>query len=189
MVEERLSLMYSVLMDIVGLLNYLGITKEAVVPQIFVLVVFYFWLIRPKANKFQDDASTIKGAVIELQTFLSNKHKMSFNQLINMVGQSNSPIVLRDSFKPLINKSNLDKQVKKKTPKLLKWLRLKMPENGLDAQDQILNLTTTTEIDKYLDLNEFRQNAYLDGKTRAEADVILAVYLFGKLIPELFPDN
>ena len=176
-------------MDIIAALNYFGITKETIIPQVVVIGLFYWLIIRGALNKFKDDLGTVKSCIIQLQEFLKLKYKADFSQLILQVGQSNSPIVLKKKFVPLVNNSGLGKQIEGKLPELVSWLKSQKPKNGLDAQDSILNLFTNNTIGKYLDLPDYKKLAYERGMTGRAAEVIVAVYLFEKLIPQIFPEK
>jgi hypothetical protein len=177
--------------DIIDIFNFLGITVKGLVnliPLFLGLLVFYYFLSKG-INKVKDRVEGIEKAVIEIQTILRNKHS-TIQQSIGTYGKSNSPISLKDEFRKFIAETNLGEQIKEKEESLLKWLRDQGPQTGLDAQDSIANLVASDEISKYLDLKEYKQYLYKNGKTSEDADGILAVYLFEVLIPALnIPDG
>jgi hypothetical protein len=104
-------------------------------------------------------------------------------------GEANSPIVLKEEFKPLVNDSGLKKQIEEKKEKLVSWLKSEDPKTGLDAQDKITDFVVSGEIDKYLDLTAFKELLYKSGKSSTDFYAIISVYLFEILIPELFPSE
>ena len=174
---------------IISILTYFGITKETIVPPLLIAVIFFF-LIRTTVNKALKDLSQLNLCIVEIQTFLRSKYKnISFEQIINVYGQANSPIVLKDQYLPFITKVGLDKQIENKKSELIIWLRKQKPKTGIDAQDFIYNLVTTNEIENYLDLTAYKQNLYKNGKTAIDVEAILGIYLFGILIPTLFPPS
>ena len=176
-------------MDIINtllnILTYLGITKESIIPPLLIAVLFYF-VIRKTVNKALKDLSQLNLCIVEIQTFLRSKYKnISFEQIINVYGQANSPIVLKKEFVHFVTDVELDKQIEKNKVKLAKWLKKTKPNTGIDAQERIVNLVESDQVEKYLNLTKFKQNLYLKGKTIVDANGILAVYLFEILIPEL----
>ncbi len=169
----------------ISFLTYFGITKETIVPPLLVAGIFYLLIIK-SVNKALKDLSQLNLCIVEIQTFLKSKYKnINFGQIINIYGQANSPIVLKDEFKHFITDTKLDKQIEENKPKLLKWLKTTKPATGIDAQQSIINFVESEEVDNYLNLVNYKQNLYLKGKTIIDANGILAVYLFEALIPEL----
>jgi hypothetical protein len=133
---------------------------------------------------------SLNECVNEIQTVLKAKLKdVEFDKkTMSTYGKSNSPMVLRDEFRPLVKESGLEAEVKKNKSRLVKWLKAQKPKTGLDAQDEIINLVASQEIEKYLSLDEYKQYIYKEGKLTQDAKVILAIYLFEQIIPEVIPD-
>lgn len=175
--------------EVINILAYLGITKETVIPLVLVFGAFYFLLIRPKINRLDNDMNGICNAVNEIQTLLRQKFHLTFTQtLMNKYGQANSPIRLKSEYMHYITDVALDKQIKKKLPQLVEWLKKEKPATGLDAQEDIFNFVASKQIDRILDLEKYKQNLYEKGKTINDADAILGVYLFEVLIPEVIKE-
>lgn len=134
------------------------------------------------------DTSFIKGKVTTIEKLLTSM--FSGTEFAKKYGIAHSPIVLKDELRRFITESQLDKQIAKKENDLVKWLKAQKPKTGLDAQEDIANLVVSNEILKYLDLTQYRQNLYQQGKTSEDALGILGVYLFEVLIPKLnLPDG
>ncbi|MDA1079129.1 MAG: hypothetical protein O2840_00340 [bacterium] len=173
------------LSELISLLSYLGITAQSVVP-IGIVGFFLWWSLSKKLAQVEDRTADIEKSVVEIQGILTNKYRLKFQQSIaSKYGKSNSPIVLKSTFKPFITKPKLDKQIETKKPQLLEWLEDQEPQTGLDAQDAISALVLSDEIDHFLDLKSYKQYLYEQGKTSEDAQGILILYLFEVLIPEL----
>jgi len=167
-----------------------------------ILGIFLYKLIKNDLDKVSGNIKTvgnrvidIEGCVTEIQSCLKIKYpRLALQRTIPMYSQSASPIVLKDDFKIFITAPGMDKQIAEKKNELLEWLKGKNSETGLDAQDYIADLVSSDEIERFLDLSEYKNNLYQKGKTSEAASGILAVYLFQVLIPELHlpekkPDN
>lgn len=167
--------------------NYFGITKERIVPLVLVSAVLYL-LLRKLITDVKSDVDNTKLCVVEMRTIMKTKWKgLSFDQAIKGYGEAHSPVVLRDEFKHFITDVGLDKQIESKKNELLEWLKKQEPKTGIDAQDDIYDFVVSKEIDKYLDLTKYKENLYQKGKTVIDSEAIVGIYLFGVLIPELFP--
>lgn len=97
-------------------------------------------------------------------------------------------MVLKDEFKQYVTKTSIETQVENKRGELINWLKEQKPDTGIDAQDRISNLVISGEIEKFLDLTQYKQYLYKKGKTLKDMHGILTVYLFEKLIPKIFSD-
>lgn len=173
------------LSELISLLTYLGITPQSIIP-LLIVGFFLWWSLSKKMSQVEDRTADIEKSVVEIQGILTNKYRLKFQQSIaSKYGKANSPVVLKDTYKPFITKPKLDKQIEEKKPQLLEWLEDQEPQTGLDAQDAISALVLSDEIDTFLDLNEYKQNLYQKGKTSEDAQGILILYLFEVLIPEL----
>lgn len=170
--------------DFTGLLQYLGITPDKVVP-LLVLGFFAYLYLSKRLSKFSKDISKITSAVVEIQTIIVNNLKLTLQQSIGRYGDANSPIVLKEELKPFITKTDINKQVLGKLDDLVGWLKKQNPNTGIDAQNMIIGLVTSKEIEKYLDLTKYKQYLYKKGKTSQDVDGILSVYLFEILIPKV----
>ena len=134
------------------------------------------------------DTTFIKGKVTTIEKLLTSM--FSGTQLAGKFGVAKSPIVLKDDLKKFITDPKIDEQVKSKEKELIDWLKTQIPKTGLDAQDDIAQLVISNKIADYLDLTNYRQNLYKNGKTSEDAVGILVVYLFQELIPKLgLPDK
>jgi len=123
-------------------------------------------------------------AVIEIQTSLRSAWQgFDFKQQIKPYITTLSPITLNETFKPYITNVGLDKQIEKQKKRLTTWLKKHKPSTGIDAQDKIDRLVLSGEIERYLDLKEYKTNLYKNGKSSMDASGILAVYLYEVLIP------
>ena len=171
----------------IGAFEYLGITKERVIPNLIMSVIVY-WLLAKKVDKFNNTLERIKQSILEIHTTLKAKLKVDFDQTIDKYGQANSPMVLKDEFKQYVTKTSIETQVENKRGELINWLKEQKPDTGIDAQDRISNLVISGEIEKFLDLTQYKQYLYKKGKTLKDMHGILTVYLFEKLIPKIFSD-
>lgn len=124
--------------------------------------------------------------VDEIQTILRNKYRSMTltKETISIYGKANSPIVLRDEFRPYVKDSGLDQEIEKRKTKLVEWLKSKKPKTGLDAQSYILDLVYSDKIDEIIDTKKFKDFLYKKGKIPQDFYVILAIYLFEIIIPE-----
>lgn len=138
-------------------------------------------------NPIRTSIQSLNHAVVEIQTILKDRGDIECKQHISILeyGQANSPISLKNVYKPIVIKSGLDENISVNSNKLVAWLKKQNPKTGLDAQDQIIKFVTTGEVEKYLDLTMYKQYLYEHGKTSHDADGILTVYLFEKIIPKL----
>jgi len=172
--------------DVTGLLQYLGITPDRIVPLLVFGFIVYLLLSR-KLGIFSKEINKVINAIIEIQAILRNNLKFTLQQNINQYGTPGSPIVLKNEFRQFIIKPKLDQQVTEKIEELTEWMKKQNPKTGIDAQNKISGLVISPEINKYLDLTKYKQYLYTKGKTSRDAYGILAVYLFEVLIPRLFP--
>ena len=128
---------------------------------------------------------SLNHAVIEIQDFIKDSAQKTFEHRIEPFGYAMSPIVLKNDFRHFVEKSNIAKQIKEKEKELAKWLSDKKPDTGLDAQKEINALVTSTDIEKFIDLKNYKQYVYEHGKDSSAAMGILAVYLYEKIIPKV----
>lgn len=133
----------------------------------------------------------LNSCVNELQSVLKNRYKniQLVKETIEFYGVANSPIVLKDEFRPFIQESGIGSQIEEKKSKLVELVRIYTPATGLDAQNAIYDLVLSDKIDKVVDTTEFKKILYERGKTAKDYYLILAVYLFEAIIPELFPES
>ena len=130
----------------------------------------------------------LEKAIVEIQTILRTKWNLCVEQPLSVdFGQVHSPIVLKDEFLPFIVDSGLKKQIDEKLEPLVEWLKSQSPKTGLDAQSQIIDFVVSEKISDYLDLTVYKQYLYQKGKSSRDAYGMLAVYLYGVLIPRVFP--
>lgn len=132
---------------------------------------------------------SLNHAVIEIQDFIKDSAQKTFEHRIEPFGFATSPIVLKNDFRHFVEKSDIAKQVKKKEKKLIKYLKDKKPETGLDAQKEINTLVTSAEIEKFIDLKNYKQYVYEHGKDSGAAMAILAVYLYETIIPSVIRET
>lgn len=141
-----------------------------------------------KFEKVDKRFNCLEKAIVEIQTILRTKWKLCVEQPISVdFGQAHSPVVLRDEFLPYLTETGLDKQIEDKIEPLTKWLSDQNPKTGLDAQDVLTDFVVSERINEFLDLTNYKQDLYQKGKSIRDAYGILAVYLFGVLIPRIFP--
>lgn len=134
---------------------------------------------------------SLNSCVDELQTILRNRNKgMNFTkETIGIYGRAKSPIVLKDEFRELVQETGLQEQITQNKEALVRWLREKNPETGLDAQGYISDLIVTEEVDAFLDTKAFKEYLYEHGKSAQDYYGILMVYLFETIIPEVLREN
>lgn len=136
-----------------------------------------------------DKLGKIDKTLIEITTFLRGQFKTVIGESMGIYGQSNSPIVLKKDFRPLVEESGLKQQVDDNESKLVEWLKSKKPKTGLDAQNYILDLVSTDKLQEYIDTNTFKQHLYKKGLTTAAYYGILGVYLFERIIPKVISEK
>lgn len=175
--------------EIIKIAASYGFTLDKLLP--LVVVSFFLYLaIRGTVKKVDDRVKDVEDCIIEIQTFVKNRFpKAILERTISQYGHANSPVILKEQFLPFITDVGLDKQIEDKKEGLIKWLKEQNPKTGIDAQEDIFNFVVSKEIDKYLDLIDYKQNLYIKGKTSNDVEAILGIYLFGILIPELFPEK
>lgn len=175
--------------EIIKFLASYGFTRQNVAPLFLISVILYL-LIKKAIDGVKSDVDNTKLCVVEMRSIMKLKLKgISFEQAVKGYGIANSPIVLKDEFRHFITDVGLDKQIEKKKDEFIKWLKKEEPKTGIDAQEDIYNFVVTKEIEKYVDLTEYKQNLYKNGKSSIDVEAILGIYLFGVLIPELFPEE
>lgn len=163
---------------------------------VFVVIGFFIYLgsIKQRFLSLEKDVRKILSAVgglnecvNEMQSSLRAKFRtLTFTkETISIYGEENSPIVLKEKFKPLVKKSGLEREIEDNKSKLTKWLESKKPETGLDAQNYIYEFVVSGEINKYIDTTTFKEYLYRNGKSSQDYEAILGVYLFEKIIPEV----
>ena len=175
--------------QVVDIFASYGFTLNNIAP-LFVLagVLFYFInkSIKSHIKVTKNRVKNIEHCVIEMSTIIRTEFpNITLSHTISDYGQSNSPIVLRDEFRPFIKEPELDKLIEEKESDLVKWLKSEKPKTGLDAQDDIANFVAFDEVSEYIDLTKYKQYLYRKGKTSHDADGILTLYLFEVLIPKL----
>lgn len=177
------------LKDLVYWLGYFGITKERITPLAIGFGLLYY-LLQKLIKEVKSDVDNTKLCVVEMRSIMKVKLKgISFEQAIKGYGEAKSPVVLKDEFKHFITDVGLDKQIEGKKEELIEWLKKQEPKTGIDAQDDIYDFVVSKEIEKYLDLTKYKENLYQKGKTAIDVEAIVGIYLFGVLIPELFPEK
>lgn len=173
------------LSELLGFLQYYGFTPSSVAPLFVAGVVLYFFFMKG-LQKIENRTDDIEKCIVEIESILSNKYRIQFRQgIANKYGKSNSPVVLKKEYRDLIKETDLTAQVDHSLSLLISWLKDKKPKTGLDAQDYIFDLVVSGEIEKYIDLTNFKQHLYETGKTSEDAEGILTIYLFEKLIPKV----
>ena len=102
-------------------------------------------------------------------------------------GESDSPLRLKTEYKKILESSNLDEQIKVKENELIQFVQNLKPFDELDAQtviDQNIN-----EIVKWFDLADFRKKVYDGGLSVETVPLLINLYLYEIIIPELkFPE-
>jgi len=174
---------------VLGLLDYLGLTKEAVVPLLIFGFIGYLLLVRKidsKINPLTKAIQKLNHAVVELQTFLRVKYtSVSFEHRISPFSKSMSPIVLKPQYKHFVKQPGIIKQVTDKEDDLVNWLKGQKPSTGLDAQREINHLIESGQVEKFLNLKKYKSYVYQKGRTLIDANGILAVYLYEAIIPKV----
>jgi hypothetical protein len=129
----------------------------------------------------------LNSCVQEIQSILKNKYKTLslIQETIDLYGQSNSPVILRDEFRPFILKSGIDQQVEENKKKLVQFLEKQKPATGLDAQNILFELVVSDAITNYIHTKKLKKILYEEGKTTRDYYLILAIYLFETIIPEV----
>lgn len=171
--------------EIGNILVYYGFTPHTLTPLIlFALCLYYF--LNKGIDSLKSDISNLKHCIVELQTILKTKDKkLMLQYAVDKFGQSHSPIVLKDKYRPFIIDSGIDIQINNKEDELMEWLKNQKPKTGIDAQDKILDLITSDDISKYLNLSNYKQNMYEKGLTSQDVAGVLWIYLSEVLIPKL----
>jgi hypothetical protein len=138
-------------------------------------------------NQINPVVVRLNSCVQELQSVMKNKYKKLaiLQETIDLYGIANSPIVLKEEFRDYIQSSGLANQIEEKKIELSNWLKKKKPTTGLDAQEILLDFVISDEVEKYLDTREFKRLLYESGKTLKDHYIILAIYLFETIIPEV----
>lgn len=173
--------------DLEGLARYLGITPDKITPLLILVLVIYRLIV--SINKpMKKIIAELQCAIIEVQRLLKDRLEVNFDYKISPFIQSKSPIVLKPEYKHFIIKSGIGKQIKKQNNKLVERLEKQKPQTGLDAQKVINSLVISGDIEKYLDLNNYKKYVYEQGRTSADAMGILAVYLYEILIHQVIKD-
>lgn len=173
------------MVEIIGLLQYLGLAPDKVVP-FFILGWLGFFYLGKKFKPLEKSIQSLNHCVIEIQTLLRRGKKLDFKQTIIPFATNMSPMVLKKEFKPFIEKSGLAKQIKEKLPQLIEWLKKQNPSTGIDAQDKIDELVLSGKIEDYFNLSKYKEYLYHHGKTSADGAAILTIYLYEFLIPKFF---
>jgi len=170
--------------EIVGVLEYLGFTPDKVVPLLILAWLASIYVTR-KFEPLEKAIQSLNHCIVEIQTLLRKSRKFDFKQTIHPFATHISPIVLKNEFKPLVEKPGLDKQINKKLPELIEWLKKQKPTTGIDAQDKIDDFVLSGKVEDYLDLDEYKKYLYKKGRNSVDATAILAVYLYEVLIPKV----
>ena len=167
-----------------------GFAQDKIVPLILAGGLLYFF-INKSLGGLKGDIGKLKNCVIELQTIIRTKDKrITLQYAVDKFGQSHSPVVLKESYKPYVVDSGLAAQIEQKAPQLIELVKRFKPETGIDAQKYIANIVSSDEIDKHIDAKSFKQLLYTKGLTIEDYYGILTVYLFEVIIPKLgIPDG
>ena len=166
-------------------LFFLGFAPDKVAPLI-VGGIILFIAVKKIIDPIKDRVFGLEQCMIEIQSVMKTKYKsMDLRYAVAAYGKTKSPVVLKEEFRPFIIDVGLDKEIQAKETELLDWLKAQNLKTGIDAQDKILNLITSGQIEKYLDLTKYKQNLYLKGKTSDDEWGVLWIYLSEILIPKL----
>jgi hypothetical protein len=127
------------MIDILGLLNSIGLAPQAFVPLIIVALAGYI-ILSKKLNKI---VNPIRDAIIEIQTILSDMGK---NLRYSLTEKATSPLSPTDYGLQMYSESGLKKFVQENTAKLLKLLTqrlesLKQP-TAYDVQEKCIDVFT-----------------------------------------------
>lgn len=175
--------------DLISFLISYGFTANNITPLLVLGTVLYIAIrntIMPSIQNVEKRVGAIEYCIVEIQAILKTKFKgLTFEQSIKTYSVSNSPLVLKDELRPIFLKTGLADQIKNKESVILEMVKKHNPKTGLDAQDVIINLVSSEEINKVLDLNTYKQYLYEEGKISEDAMSILAIYLFEFIIPKL----
>lgn len=129
--------------------------------------------------------------VVELQTTMRSRYRTLslVHETLDFYGERNSPIVLKDEYRDYIQRSGLASEIEEKKSTLVQWLRSKKPKTGLDAQEAILDLVFSDKIEKKIDTTEYKKQLYESGKSARDYYLILSIYLFEVIIPEVIEES
>lgn len=146
--------------------------------------------LKDSVNNLSPVVGRLNSCVQEIQSVMKNKYKTLtlLKEPLDLYGVANSPIVLRDEYRHFLQESNLASQIEEKKQEIIELVKKKKPATGLDAQEVILDLVIADELEKILDTREFKKLLYQSGKTTKDYYLILAIYLFETIIPEVIKE-
>lgn len=175
--------------DLTSFLISYGFTANNITPLMVLGTVLYIAIrntIMPSIESVEKRVGTIEYCIVEIQTIMKTKFKgLTLEHSIKTYSVSNSPLILKEEFKPIFLKTGLADQIQNKESAILELVKKYNPKTGLDAQDVIVNLVLSDEISVILDLTVYKQYLYKEGKVTEDAMSMLAIYLFEFIIPKL----
>ena len=115
----------------------------------------------------QSSMHSFSNCIVELQSVVTTKFAdIVLNQKVKQYfGSAQSPIMLKDQYRPLLKKAKLDKAIERNIDQFVSWLKSQNPQTGFDAQQYIDSFVVNGEIETYIDTTEFKDLLYTKGFT------------------------
>ncbi|MGC9599570.1 MAG: hypothetical protein ABSE18_04260 [Minisyncoccia bacterium] len=155
-------------MDIIGILNYLGITHDRALP-FAILIVAMIYISYAFTAPIKRSVSKISNAILEIQTIF---HQDGVELKCHLAEGTGSPLQPTHYGKQLIVESGLETILNDKKDFLRTVLAKKLPENytEYDVQEKARELLIGLKRDQLM--NPVKTYAYENGK---DIDIILRV--------------
>lgn len=134
-------------LGILGVLNYLGLTPDKLVPLAFLTLALYIIF----HKKLHGHLTPIKHAIVEIQSIMSNAGANIFHSLTE---RGQSPLNPTEYGMSLINNSGLGNILKDNMDKFLEELHQilihNMPINSYDVQEKAREFLVNKQSDKIM---------------------------------------
>jgi len=150
---------------------------------ISLLIIIIGWFCKDKFKMLQDDIKNIRDDIKGLfKKITAYGEDIAVLKKI-LYGHGHSPLRLKDEYKKILMESNLDEQIINKKQEFICLIQSKKLSTKLDAQ-RIID-ESIDEIIPLLDLENFKNKAYEAGLPVEAIKVIISLYLYEIIIPEL----
>ncbi|PIT90567.1 MAG: hypothetical protein COU22_01455 [Candidatus Komeilibacteria bacterium CG10_big_fil_rev_8_21_14_0_10_41_13] len=151
-------------MDIIGILNYLGITPDRIVPLVILGLVIYI-ILHTSLKPFKRITNRIRDALIEIQAILKREGIDLEYKVLEAPG---SPVRPTKIGAELIKKSGLEKILDQKKEFLADELKKILPEDytEYDVQEKARELLVSLASSSLM--NPVKEYAYQEGTSVVE---------------------
>lgn len=162
--------------------------SEILILIIGVLFGLLAWFFKWNFDQFNRKFDKLEKWFINHENRVSHiEGKLEMNNEIKNFSESQSPLKLKEKYKEVVLKSDIDEQIEKQKQKIVDLIQSKNPPTRLDAQNIIQE--NIDEIISWFDLTDLKNKMYEGGMSYGTEKALFTVYLYEIIIPLLKFEN